>query len=112
MVKEDYSNVPAFQGDLFEAICEKVAASVFAKINEQLTHHVQTLSTTASANRHHLYDEEDEELITKSEACHLLQRCESTLTNWAQRGILLPIRRGGQLYYRRSDVMRMYKGTL
>lgn len=110
MVKENHSNVSAFQGDLFEAICEKVAASVFAKINEQLTHHAQTLSPIASANRHQLYDEE--ELITKSEACHLLQRCESTLTNWAQRGILLPIRRGGQLYYRRSDVMRMYKGAL
>lgn len=110
MVNEDYSNVPTFQGDLFEAICEKVAASVFAKINEQLTQHVQTLSTTASANRRQLYDEE--ELMTKSEACHVLQRCESTLTNWAQRGILLPIRRGGHLYYRRADVMKMYKGIL
>jgi hypothetical protein len=112
MVKEHHSNLSTFQGDLFEAICEKVAAAVFAKINEQLTHHAQTISPTASANRHQLYDEEDEELITKSEACHLLQRCESTLTNWAQRGILLPIRRGGHLYYRRGDVMKMYKGIL
>ena len=48
----------------------------------------------------------------KDKACHLLDRCDSTLSKWAQRGILLPIRRGGQLYYRKSDVLEMYKGEL
>ena len=57
-------------------------------------------------------DEGSDHVVTKAEACHFLDRCDSTLSKWAQRGILVPIRRGGQLYYRKSDVMKMYKGEL
>ena len=53
-----------------------------------------------------------ERMEKKDKACHLLDRCDSTLSKWAQRGILVPIRRDGQLYYRKSDVLEMYKGEL
>lgn len=94
--------------DVFSAICDKVASAVFCRIQEQLSQ--QTSQSVTTANRHSSLD--DDELISKTEACHILERCDSTLTKWARRGILVPVRRGGQLYYKRSDVMKMYKGIL
>lgn len=49
-------------------------------------------------------------LISKAKACEILDRCDSTLTKWAKRGILTPVRRGGSLYYRLDDVMKIYNG--
>ena len=49
-------------------------------------------------------------LISKAKACEILDRCDSTLSKWAKRGILIPIRRGGSLYYRLGDVMKIYHG--
>lgn len=49
-------------------------------------------------------------LISKAKACEILDRCDSTLSKWAKRGILTPIRRGGSLYYRLDDVMKIYRG--
>lgn len=54
----------------------------------------------------------DEELITKAKACEILDRCDSTLSKWAKRGILVPVRRGGSLYYRLKEVMKVYNGEL
>lgn len=53
-----------------------------------------------------------DELISKARACEILDRCDSTLSKWAKRGILVPIRRHGSLYYRLSDVMKVYNGEL
>lgn len=49
-------------------------------------------------------------LISKAKACEILDRCDSTLSKWAKRGILTPVRRGGSLYYRLDDVMKIYNG--
>lgn len=108
MVK-DFSNVTDSQKeDVFSAICDKVASAVFCRIQEQLSQ--QAVQPVSTVNRHPALG--DEELIPKTEACHILGRCDATLAKWARRGILVPVRRGGQLYYKRSDVMRMYKGIL
>ena len=53
-----------------------------------------------------------DELISKARACEILDRCDSTLSKWAKRGILVPIRRHGSLYYRLGDVMKVYNGEL
>lgn len=49
-------------------------------------------------------------LISKAKACEILDRCDSTLSKWAKRGILSPVRRGRSLYYRLDDVMKIYNG--
>lgn len=51
-------------------------------------------------------------LISKAKACEILERCDSTLSKWAQKGIITPIRRGSQLYYRYGDVMKIYRDGL
>ena len=51
-----------------------------------------------------------DELISKARACEILDRCDSTLSKWAKRGILIPVRRGGCLYYRLDEVMKIYHG--
>ena len=53
-----------------------------------------------------------DELISKARACEILDRCDSTLSKWAKRGILVPIRRHGSLYYRLGEVMKVYNGEL
>lgn len=55
-------------------------------------------------------EETHEPLITKAKACEILDRCDSTLSKWAKRGILVPVRRGGCLYYRYDEVMEIYRG--
>ena len=93
---------------LIDSVSEKVAERICIRIEERLQQSQRTIqpsSLSVSA-----YD--PDQLITKAEACHLLDRCESTLSKWAQRRILVPIRRGGQLYYRKSEVLKMYNGEL
>ena len=91
-----------------DSVSERVAERICSRIEERLQQNqrsTQSSSLSVSAG-------DPDQLITKAEACHLLDRCASTLSKWAERGILMPIRRGGQLYYRKSDVMKMYKGEL
>lgn len=98
--------------DMFSAfidsVSERVAERICSRVEEKLQQNqrsTQPSSLSVSADN-------PDQLITKAEACHLLDRCASTLSKWAERGILMPIRRGGQLYYRKGDVMKMYKGEL
>ena len=93
---------------LIDSVSEKVAERICIRIEERLQ---QSQRTTQPSSLSVSADDPDQ-LITKSEACHLLDRCESTLSKWAQRRILVPIRRGGQLYYRKSEVLKMYNGEL
>lgn len=93
---------------LIDSVSEKVAERICIRIEERLQ---QSQRTTQPSSLSVSADDPDQ-LITKAEACHLLDRCESTLSKWAQRRILVPIRRGGQLYYRKSEVLKMYNGEL
>ena len=93
---------------LIDSVSEKVAERICIRIEERLQQSQRT--TQPSSLSVSAYD--PDQLITKAEACHLLDRCESTLSKWAQRRILVPIRRGGQLYYRKSEVLKMYNGEL
>ena len=106
----DRESVDMF-GALIDSVSERVAERICSRIEEKLQHR-QRIQQTSQSSLLSLPDSEEEQLITKAEACHLLDRCDSTLSKWAQRGILVPIRRGGQLYYRKSDVLKMYKGEL
>lgn len=97
-------------GALIDSVSERVAERICSRIEERLQKTQQNHSSTSSPLS--VSSDDQEHLITKAEACHLLDRCDSTLSKWAQRRILIPIRRGGQLYYRMADVMKMYKGEL
>ena len=106
----DRESVDMF-GALIDSVSERVAERICCRIEEKLQHN-QRIQQTSQSSLLSSPDSEEDQLITKAEACHLLDRCDSTLSKWAQRGILVPIRRGGQLYYRKSDVLKMYKGEL
>lgn len=106
----DRESVDMF-GALIDSVSERVAERICSRIEEKLQHR-QRIQKTSQPYLLSSSDSEEDQLITKAEACHLLDRCDSTLSKWAQRGILVPIRRGGQLYYRKSDVLKMYKGEL
>lgn len=106
----DRESVDMF-GTLIDSVSERVAERICSRIEEKLQHR-QRIQQTSQSSLLSSPDSEEDQLITKAEACHLLDRCDSTLSKWAQRGILVPIRRGGQLYYRKSDVLKMYKGEL
>ena len=93
---------------LIDSVSERVAERICSRIEERLQ---QSQRSTQSSSLSLSTDDPDQ-LITKAEACHLLDRCASTLSKWAERGILMPIRRGGQLYYRKGDVIKMYNGEL
>lgn len=103
----DRESVDMF-GTLIDSVSERVAERICSRIEERLQ---QNQRSTQSSSLSVSADDPDQ-LITKAEACHLLDRCASTLSKWAERGILMPIRRGGQLYYRKSDVIKMYNGEL
>ena len=98
-------------GALINSVSERVAERICSRIEEKLQHS-QRIPQISQSSLLSSPDCEEDQLSTKAEACHLLDRCDSTLSKWAQRGILVPIRRGGQLYYRKSDVLKMYKGEL
>jgi len=106
----DRESVDMF-GALIDSVSERVAERICSRIEDKLQHS-QRIQQTSQSSLLSSSDSEEDQLITKAEACHLLDRCDSTLSKWAQRGILVPIRRGGQLYYRKSDVLKMYKGEL
>ena len=115
-MENKYSTISRFSGDdmlgtLIDSVSERVAEMIYDKLEEKLqqSQRVQKASQSSTLPSS---GNDDDQLITKAEACHFLDRCDSTLSKWAQRGILIPIRRGGQLYYRKGDVMKMYKGEL
>ena len=106
----DRESVDMF-GALIDSVSERVAERICTRLEERLQQS-QRIPQTSQSSLLSSSDGDEDQLITKAEACHFLDRCDSTLSKWAQRGILVPIRRGGQLYYRKSDVLKMYKGEL
>lgn len=98
-------------GALIDSVSERLAERICTRLEERLQQS-QCIPQTSQSSLLSSSDGDEDQLITKAEACHFLDRCDSTLSKWAQRGILVPIRRGGQLYYRKSDVLKMYKGEL
>lgn len=50
---------------------------------------------------------DDGEYYTRKEVMTLLKRCDSTMTKWAKRGYLVPVRVGGKHLYRKADVDRI-----
>ena len=93
---------------LIDSVSERVAERIYSRIEERLQESQRSTQSSSLS----LSADDPDQLITKAEACHLLDRCASTLSKWAERGILMPIRRGGQLYYRKSEVLKMYNGEL
>lgn len=52
----------------------------------------------------------NDKLIPKNQVCEILNRSDSCLSKWAKIGKLVPIKRGGSLYYRYGEVMMVYNG--
>ena len=117
IMENKHSIISRFSGDdiigsLIDSVSEIVAERIYDKLEEKLQQSQSIQKASQSSSLLSSSTEDQDQLITKAEACHFLDRCDSTLSKWAQRGILIPIRRGGQLYYRKSDVMKMYKGEM
>ncbi len=55
-------------------------------------------------------DKEEDVLITRKAAAEMLNRKQETLWRWAKEGYLVPIKQGGKLAYRKSDVIKILKG--
>ena len=98
--------------DMFSALIDSVSERVAERICIRIEERLQQSQRSTQSSSLSLSADDPDQLITKAEACHLLDRCASTLSKWAERGILMPIRRGGQLYYRKSEVLKMYNGEL
>lgn len=49
----------------------------------------------------------NEEFLRVCDVCDTLQVCKSTLWKWERAGILKPIRRGKNVFYRKSEVRNM-----
>lgn len=47
------------------------------------------------------------ELMTVAEVCAVFRRSDRALRDWAEREWLKPIHIGGNVYYRREDVVRL-----
>ncbi len=54
-------------------------------------------------------NQEEEEFLTKDEACELLKCCSTTLWNWEKKKILTPNRKGRLVRYKKSDVINFKK---
>ena len=67
---------------LIDSVSERVAERICSRIEERLQ---QNQRSTQSSSLSVSADDPDQ-LITKAEACHLLDRCASTLSKWAERG--------------------------
>ena len=50
-----------------------------------------------------------EPLVSPSYVVWLFGICSRTLTNWEQRGVLVPIRIRGRRYYRPEDVLKLWE---
>lgn len=51
-----------------------------------------------------------ESLLTKKQFCEKLQIDEVTAWRWQQRGYVVPLRIGGKVRYKQSDVTRLING--
>ena len=50
------------------------------------------------------------DLLTKKEVKAMLKKSPNTLWKWAKKGYLVPVRVGGTLMYKRSDVVKIMGG--
>ena len=53
---------------------------------------------------------QEESYISKAEVMSLLRKSENTLWKWGKRGYLVPVKHGGSVMYRRSEVMAILNG--
>lgn len=54
--------------------------------------------------------EEEEEYLTRKQMMEQYQVSKTTLHNWKIKGILVPVKVGRKVYYRKADVLAMLKG--
>lgn len=70
-------------GTLIDSVSEIVAERIYEKLEEKLqqSQRIQKVSQSSALVSS---GDDDDQLITKAEACHFLDRCDSTLSKWAQ----------------------------
>ena len=105
-MKKTYPDPPAgitiIKNDDIANLVDQVADSIVDKLEQRYSKKERKTTPVPGSDTM--------ELIPKVRACEILQRCDSTLSKWAASGKLVPVRRGGSLYYMLSDVMRVYNG--
>ncbi len=57
--------------------------------------------------RKHLQEASDHGLLTRAEVKELFHVCDSTITKWAAKKYLVPVRVGGKTMFRKEDVQRI-----
>lgn len=57
--------------------------------------------------RKHQQEAADSGLLTRAEVKELFHVCDSTITKWAARKYLVPVRVGGKTMFRKEDVRRI-----
>lgn len=57
--------------------------------------------------RKHLQEASDHGLLTRVEVKELFHVCDSTITKWAAKKYLVPVRVGGKTMFRKEDVQRI-----
>lgn len=57
--------------------------------------------------RKHQQEAADSGLLTRSEVKELFHVCDSTITKWAAKKYLVPVRVGGKTMFRKDDVRRI-----
>ena len=57
--------------------------------------------------RKHQQEAADSGLLTRAEVKELFHVCDSTITKWAARTYLVPVRVGGTTMFRKEDVRRI-----
>lgn len=50
---------------------------------------------------------DEDRVITKQEAMHMLDKSANTMWKWARRGYLVPVKIGGRVLYKMSDINRI-----
>lgn len=67
-----------------------------------LNKHIQSLKKSA-----HEFD--DDVLFTIDEACEFMRITRSTLHKWGKEGTIPQVRKGGRVFYKKSDIMEKRK---
>lgn len=97
---------------ILENTTKNPSASLVVISSDDLVRAIETLYSSArqdaiSQIRDNVQSFEKEEMLSAKEARLLLKKSHNTLWKWAKRGYLVPIKVGGTLMYKRSDLNKI-----
>ncbi len=82
---------------------ERIVTNAVATAMEQ---YASSTTPTRDANN------DSDELMTVQQVSGYLHRSRTSIWRYAQQGIIVPVRRGRSIYFRRTDVLSMFNKIL